>query len=472
MLDSGCYNFLKYQSWRNIFMRKSWLVCVLMGTMAGGMLVSGSAAWGQAPQGATPAPPPAQSQPPQNEAPNAGAGMKPAPAAATPAVEIPENAPVLTITGVCPAPATTASKTAAAGKTTATKNAAAKKPADCKTVITRKEFEKIAAGLSPNVTPQLKRQLATALPKFMAMSEAAKKEGLEKTDTYKQTLEIAKMQILTTQLQRHVQDEADKVPPQEVEDYYKKNPEAYEEFSLDRLFIPRNKQMEADKDTDESKMTPEQIKAKADAEKAKQDQGQKDLDQLAEALQKRAAAGEDFVKLQKEAYDASGMKMENPTINLPSVRRTGLPPGQQTVFDLKVGEVSPVISDNGGHYIYKVVSKNQMPLDEKTKVEIHNTLKTQRLKEKMDKYQNSYKVDQNDAYFGPANALGGRPGPPHMGMRPSTPAPQPGPASGSPSSGNSPSASPAPAAGQPATQPSSPTSGQPSGEQAPPSSQK
>src|ERR1700722_16264914 len=59
-------------------MRKSWLLCVLMGTLA----------WGQAQPGMTSAP---------------------APSAATkapePAAEVPESAVVLTIKGVCPAPA-------------------------------------------------------------------------------------------------------------------------------------------------------------------------------------------------------------------------------------------------------------------------------------------------------------------------------------------------------------------------------
>jgi hypothetical protein len=372
-------------------------------------------------------------------------------AAQTPAAEVPENAAVLTIIGVCPATSTASSKSAA-GKTGTTKTTTAKPEAkiaaNCKTVITRREFEKIASGLSPNVTPQLKRQLATALPKFMAMSEAAEKKGLENTESYKETLKIAKMQILTSQLQRSVQEEAEKIPDSEIEAYYRKNPEAFEQFSLDRLFIPRNKQMEPEKTEGDEKLTEEQQKAKADAEKAKQEQGQKDMDQLAEALQKRAAAGEDFAKLQKEAYEAAGMKMENPTVNLPSVRRTGLPPAQQSVFNLKVGEVSPVISDAGGHYVYKVVSKTEMPLDDKLKAEIHNTLKSQRLREMMDAYQNSYKVDQNEAYFGPA-MMPGRPGPPHMGMG-HPPQGQPGP-----SSGNAPSQPPASAApqqAQPASQ--------------------
>jgi hypothetical protein len=405
-------------------MRKSWLMCVLLVALA----------WGQAPPGTAPAPSPAPGQ--SSEAgPASEASKQPAESK-----EVPEDAIVLTITGVCPAG--TAARTGTA-KTGDTKSSAstAKKPADCKTTITRREFEKIASGLSPNVTPQLKRQLSTALPKFMAMSEAAKKKGLDKTPQFQETLKVAKMQILTTQLQRSVQEEADKVSDDEIAAYYKKNPEAYQQFSLDRIFIPRNKQVEAEPATDEDKMTEEQKKAKEDADKAKQEHDQQELDKLADSLRDRAAKGEDFTKLQKEAFDAAGMKMDSPTINLPKVRRTGLPPAQASVFDLKVGEVSPVISDNGGHYIYKVVSKDTLPLDQVSQ-EIHNTLKSQRMKDMMEKYTNSYHVDTNEAYFGPPGpqGMGGRPGmPPHPHMPPMQMQPH---QQGAPPAGNPPAQAP------------------------------
>lgn len=371
-------------------MRKSWLLCVLLGALA----------WGQsqpeaAPAQASPAAPPSAAKEP--EAPK----------------EIPPNAVVLTIKGVCPA----VPKAATAPKTGAAKTAAtpAKKPADCKTEITRAEFEKIANGLSPNVTPQLKRQLEQALPRFMAMSEAAKAKGLDKSPRYLETLKIAKMQILTTELQRSVQEQAEKVSDADISDYYKKNPEAYEQYSLDRLYVPRNKQPQAEEKEDgkePEKLSEEQQKAKEAADKAKQEQGEQDMTKLADSLRERAVAGEDFVKLQKEAFEASGTKVDNPSVNLPKVRRTGLPPAHAAVFELKAGEVSAVIGDNGGHYIYKVVSREILPLDQ-VKEEIHNKLKSERMKEMMDKYTNSFQAVPNEAYFGPA----GPAGPPgRMGM--------------------------------------------------------
>ena len=409
-------------------MRKSWLVCVLWGNLA----------WGQAPMGPMPPAPASAAQTP-------GSGNKPpAPAAAPVAENLPANAPVITITGFCPAtPRATAAKTATGGKTAAVP---AKKPADCKTVITRAEFEKIANGVSPTVTPQLKRQLANVLPRYMVMSEAAKAKGLDKTERFNETVKFAKMSILTQELQRSIQEEAAKVSPDAIEDYYKKNPEAYEQFSLDRLFIPRYKQPAAEGVSEkEEKLTEEQQKAKEEADKAKQEQGEQEMSKLAEGLRSRAAAGEDFLTLQKEAFAAAGMKMESPTVNLPKVRRTGLPPAHATVFALKAGEVSQVISDNGGHYVYKVVSKEEVPLDQ-VKEEIHNTLKSQGLRDLMDKYQNSYKAENNPAYFGPAEQPGPRQMPPPRMPRPQGAPPAMPPPGQAPPPAQNPPAQPPPAA--------------------------
>jgi hypothetical protein len=389
-------------------MGKSWLLCVFLGTLA----------WGQAQPRMTPA------QPSSAQAP--GTASK----TSEPSAEVPANAVVLTIKGVCPA----TPKTAAAPKTGTAKTtlAPAKKPADCKIEITRAQFETIANGLAPNVTPQLKRQLEQALPRFMAMSEIAKQKGLDKTAQFKQTLKIATMQILTTQLQRTVQEESDKVPATEIANYYKKNPEAYEQYSLDRLFIPRYKQAaadEKDENKEPEKLTEEQQKAKEAADKAKQEQGEQEMNKLADSLRARGAAGEDFAKLQKEAFEAAGTKVDNPTVNLPKVRRTGLPPAHVAVFELKAGEVSAVVSDNGGHYVYKVVSRETLPLDA-VKEEIHNKLKSEHMKETMDKYTNSFQAVPNEAYFGqaaPSGPAGMREAPPphmHPQMAPPTTQPQ------------------------------------------------
>jgi len=101
------------------------------------------------------------------------------------------------------------------------------------------------------------------------------------------------------------------------------------------------------------------------------------------------------------------------------------------VFDLKPGQVSQIINDSGGHYVYKVVAREELPLDQ-VKDEIRSSLQNQRTRDAMDKYQSSFQVDTNPMYFGSATANGARPGMPaprgaqrpNMAPSPATPAQQ------------------------------------------------
>ncbi|MFL6443388.1 MAG: peptidyl-prolyl cis-trans isomerase [Candidatus Sulfotelmatobacter sp.] len=378
-------------------MRKSWVLCVLMGALA----------WGQAAPGG----------PPTQSSPAAGAGAMNGQAEETEkdaSASVPPSAPVITIDGVCDTPAKTTTG-AAAKPATATKTAAA----GCKTVITKAQFDAMASNLAPNITPQLKKQLASVLPRLMAMSNEAKKQGLENTPQYKERVKFYRMQFLAQELQQKMQEQAAKVPEADIDKYYKDHPEMFEQASVERVFVPRMKQIEPEKLQDEKETKAGDQQQKEAAEKAKQDEGEKVMTKLADDLRARAAAGEDFLKLQKEAFDAAGMKIESPTVTLPNIRRSGLPPAHAAVFDLKPGEVSQVISDSGGHYIYKVVSKNPMTLDQ-AKTEIQGKLQSERMKDEMDKLNNSFKVETNEAYFGPggANPSAPRPMRPRPGMPP------------------------------------------------------
>jgi hypothetical protein len=404
-----CYDFLSgeiafetNQSWRKCVMGKSWVLCALLGTLG----------WGQA------APPPAPAIPP---------------APADTSASVPDNAAVLTIEGVCaPQPKPAAAKGAAAKPTS--EKIPAKSSPDCKTVFTKSQFEQLANNLAPNITPQMRKQLASVLPRLMAMADEAKKQGLDRTPQYKERVKFRTMQVLAEELQQNIQEKAAKVPDADIERYYKDHPENFEQYNLDRIFVPRTKQATAElkeEPAKNEKLSGDEQKAKEAVEKATAEQNEMAMTKLAENLRARAAGGEDFLKLQKEAFEAAGMKIESPTVNLPSTRRTSLAPSHAAVFDLKPGEVSPVISDAGGHYIYKLNSKTEEPL-EQAKSEIHGRLQNERMRESMEKLNSSFKVETNEAYFGPGGpgAMPPRPGRPTPGMRPG--APQAGAASQSP----------------------------------------
>jgi hypothetical protein len=345
-------------------MSSKWFVCLLLGVLA----------WAQATS--------------QSAQPTANPSAAPAPAAA-PSPDKPAEAqvaptdPVITVKGVCAD--------------------AAKTPDSCQTVVTREQFEKLADALQPNMPPQVRRQLATAYSRMLIMSTAAEKRGLDKQPKYDETLRFARMQILSQQLSRDLQEESQKVPDADMEKYYKDNAASYEEATLLRIFVPKNKQMPVPK-------APVAAASKAGAAgaakaaapakpvdpAAQEKAGQAIMTKEAADLRARAVKGEDFDKLQKEAFVAAGLKTSAPPSKMEKVRQTTLPPTHKPVLELNAGEVSAVIDDPSGHYIYKLVSKKTLTLDE-VKTEIRNTLATQRYRDAMQGFQTA--PDLNQTYF-------------------------------------------------------------------------
>jgi hypothetical protein len=326
-----------------------------------------------------PAPkPPAAKPPAQSAAPAEKPSVK---------AEVPATAAVITIEGVCN------------GKVAAT-------PApECKTVITRAQFEKLVEALDPNMPPPRRQQLADVFARMIVMSDAADQRGLANTPEAHQILNFTRMQALTQLLLRDLQKEAAAVPPAETEKYYNEHAQHYEQATLQRIFIPK---------------TPPGGEKPAD---------EKTLQAEAEKIRAAAVAGGDFEKLQKQAYDDLGLKTPPPPTAAGTQRRESLPPSQAKVFDLEPGKVSEVLNEPGGMYIFKVESKKKLTLAEVTP-EINKTMESERLKESIEKLTKNVKPDLNQDYFGPSAvaAPGGFPtGHPPVGGTPRRP-PAPPPA--------------------------------------------
>jgi PPIC-type PPIASE domain len=319
--------------------------------------------------------------------------------------EVAPDAPVITVPGVCHTPVTHA-KTGAAG--------AAKE--DCKTVITRAQFEALANALQPNMNAQTKRRLADVYPRLLLMAQEARKRGLEDKPAFKELAQFNRLQILSQELGRTLKEDADKVPPADIEKYYKDNPEAFEQATLLRIYVPKEKQEESAKADTEAKEETAEDTAK---DSAAQQANEEAMKKTADDIQKRATAGEDFDKLQKEAYTAAGVQGAPAPTNIGKMTRNQIPVNQRSVLDLKAGEVSQLFTEPNGYYIYKVVSKESKSLDQ-ARDEIRTTLAQQRLQDAMSRYQQESKATLNEAYFGPPGPVM----PPRMG--PGGPPPGPG----------------------------------------------
>jgi parvulin-like peptidyl-prolyl isomerase len=303
--------------------------------------------------------------------------------------QVSPEAAVITIKGICNS--TTAAPKSTAAKTSAEKTAAPKTAStECKTVVTRAEFEKLAEILQ--VPPSARKQFASQYAMQLVISNAARKRGLDHGPRYEQLLKLARMQVLTRQLAQDLQEESAKVPDSEIEDYYNKNKSSYEEATLERLYIPRAQQMEPSKET----------LSEADTKKRQED-SEAAMKKEADDLRARAAAGEDFKKLQEEAYKFANFKASPPDVKMEKTRRTTLPASQAVVLDMKPGEVSAVFGDPGGYFVYKLESKDTIPL-ERVRDEIHSSLQKQRMQNATQAMQQSATPTFNDSYFGSAPA--------------------------------------------------------------------
>jgi parvulin-like peptidyl-prolyl isomerase len=78
-----------------------------------------------------------------------------------------------------------------------------------------------------------------------------------------------------------------------------------------------------------------------------------------------------------------------------------LPPQQQSVRQLKPGEISQMFSEVSGFYIYKMEGTEVTPL-ESVRTEIEKALQRQKFQETVQKMAEQAKPDLNEAYFGPA----------------------------------------------------------------------
>jgi len=264
---------------------------------------------------------------------------------------------------------------------------------DCVSSITRAQFEKIINALQPDMAAEAKRGFATNYGRLLVFFDAARAMHLENDPTVQQIIQFVSQQVLAEGLKRHYTEQFAHPSDQQIQDYYNQNSSKYLEVTLQRIIVPKNPGS-ADKPA----------LSEADAAVA------------AEKIRQRWVAGEDPVKLQQSAFEAAGMTgASTPEINLGARRPGSLPVNQESVFQLKAGEISQTYSDPAAAYIYKVVTVRQIPLSE-VKDSIVKTLQQQQLQEKLDAIGKSATPVLNDEYFGPppaaaAPAMGGRPGP-------------------------------------------------------------
>ena len=307
-----------------------------------------------------------------------------------PAASVPASQPVITIHGEC-------SNSEQIGSTDTS---------TCTTVLTKEQFEKLLEAINTNsqpIPPQMRRNLAQALVGLMTFAQAAEKAGIANDPKFQEVMRVVRMRTLQDMYQRSVEQKSRNGSPQEIEAYYNQNSGKYVEVKLGRIFIP---------------------KTNATAP-ATQDKGEfeKKAEQTANDMRARALKGEDLEKLQHEAYSALGLTTPAPSSDA-GTRRKGMmmPQEEEEVFSLKPGELSKVEKEPTGFIIYKVISKQTVPL-EQVKDEIGRELFRQKMEAQVKAVTESIHTDYNDQYFGPAPASPASPATPGAGTAATQPKP-------------------------------------------------
>jgi hypothetical protein len=296
---------------------------------------------------------------------------EPPPASAT---SVPPDSPVITIEGICDR----SLDAAPSGRPSASSTTSA-----CKTIVTKAQFEKLVEALNPQMAGPARRQLAESYPRLLVFANRARELGLDQDPRFADAMRFASMQLLTQRLTVHFEEQASSISDSDVEAYYKANAIKFEREELLRIFVPKQKRQEQKPGSGERSNSAVDSPMRAVAEK----------------IRARAAAGEDFQQLQKQAFEAAGISSGSPNVSTGKVAAVRLPLGHQRVFEMEPGQVSDIVADSSGYYIYKVLSKGKVPLAQASK-EIRKSMVSERVQDATAALGKPIKSELNQKYFG------------------------------------------------------------------------
>jgi hypothetical protein len=313
-------------------------------------------------QAQQPAAPPAQSSQP------AAVANRPQPI--TPAAPVAPDAPVLTVHGVCPA-----------GQTVP-----ADKPDACTMVLTRAQFEALVSSLNVNNTnypPPALRGFATDYATILALASAGEKAGVEKDPRFADLMKIARARVLAESYRRSLQEKFANPSEDEIAAYYKQNVDKFGQTKIERIHVPK-----VDPTRPQDRKPEFEQKAK----------------KLASDIRERAARGEDVTSLQVEVYKTLGLKAQPPQTELSTNPKPTFPANiDQDINALKAGEVTKVEVEASGFNIYKVRSRNTIPI-EQARAQIVREISQKKFDDALKAATSNVHSDLNEQYFSFHNA--------------------------------------------------------------------
>jgi hypothetical protein len=324
------------------------------------------------------APAPALSRPPLTQQP-----APPLPQQQFNPDNVPANAAVITLRGLCSKDAVSAiavSKEPA--KDTSTKDTS------CQTVITKEQFNAMLSGMSVAsqiTTPAAMRNFAESYSQLLALASEGEKAGAENDPRFQELMRIARIRALADTYRHGLDEKYSNPSQQEIEAYYNENISKYDSFKVERIIVPS--------------INP----SRTPAARAEND---KKIQQLAADIRERAARGEETQKLQEEVYKTLALPSP-PKTDLGMKRRGSLPIAiEKDILALKPGEVTKLETEMSGFNIYKLRSRDTIPV-EFVKAEITRDLHQKNLEVAIKAVTGSVHPELNEQFFGSTGRTAG-----------------------------------------------------------------
>jgi len=248
--------------------------------------------------------------------------------------------------------------------------------------VTYADVEKYLRGLPPQMQQsamQNRKQFIQQYGLMLRLNAMAEKAKLDQKSPYKESLESARMQVLT---QAQISELYDTFPItiEDEQKYYDQNKSRFEQVKLKVIYIPFSPKSASAATDGKKHLTEDEAKAKA------------------EQLVKQIKGGADFVKLVNENSEDATSKAKGGDFGTFS-RADNIPDQiRSVVFDLKAGDVSAPLRQPNGFYIFRAESISQKPFSD-VSGQIVNELKNAHLRDWLASTTKSLDIKYDDDQF-------------------------------------------------------------------------
>jgi parvulin-like peptidyl-prolyl isomerase len=252
--------------------------------------------------------------------------------------------------------------------------------------ITAAEFDQLVDVLPEQVRAQArgaqKRQFAEQLVRVKVLYQEARKRKLDQDPAVRRQMELERENFLARTLMQDMTANA-QVDDATARQYYDQHKGDYESAHARHILI-RAKGSQLPVQPGKKELSDEEALAKA------------------QDIRKKLLAGEDFATLAKAESDDVRSGANGGDLGSMKHGQT-VPPFDQAIFSLPVGQLSEPIKTQFGYHLIKVEQREAKPFEE-VKSDVEKKLRPELARSAMENLQKQSTVIIDDSFFGPPPA--------------------------------------------------------------------